>query len=88
MFLFLVVQVKLKDSLVSSLSFVQTREAELAWVDGRLVIERSKLNFKDEDKMETDQDYRRDVVPILEQLPPEEVGSLILLTILLISLWL
>eukprot|EP00112_Aurelia_sp_Birch-Aquarium-sp1_P022238 Seg62.8 transcript_id=Seg62.8/GoldUCD/mRNA.D3Y31 product="Cleavage and polyadenylation specificity factor subunit 2" protein_id=Seg62.8/GoldUCD/D3Y31 len=66
-------QVKLKDSLVSSLSFAQTREAELAWVDGRLVLERSRLNYKDEDKMETDQDYRRDVVPILEQLPPEEV---------------
>ena len=72
--------------MVSSLSFAQTREAELAWVDGRLVLERSKLNFKDEDKMETDQDYRRDVVPILEQLPPEEVGFLILFTMLLISL--
>ncbi|XP_065053263.1 cleavage and polyadenylation specificity factor subunit 2-like [Rhopilema esculentum] len=66
-------QVKLKDSLVSSLSFAQTREAELAWVDGRLVIERSKIDARSDEKMETDDDHRRDVVPVLEQLPSEEV---------------
>ena len=66
-------QVKLKDSLVSSLSFAQTREAELAWVDGRLVIERSKSDARSDEKMETDDDHRREVVPVLEQLPSEEV---------------
>ena len=58
------------------MSFAQTREAELAWVDGRLVMGGTKFDTKDE-KMDTDDEYRREVVPVLEQIPPEEVLSLI-----------
>jgi len=65
-------QVKLKDSLVSSLSFAQTREAELAWIDGRLVMQGANSDVKDEE-METDDEYRREIVPVLEHIPPEEV---------------
>ena len=67
---------KLKDSLVSSLSFAQTREAELAWVDGRLVIQGTKSDIQDE-HMDTDDEYRREIVPVLEHIPPEEVPLLV-----------
>ena len=63
----------MKDSLVSSLSFAQTREAELAWIDGRLVMQGANSDIKDE-KMETDDEYRREIVPVLEHIPPEEVS--------------
>ena len=57
---------------MSSLSFAQTREAELAWVDGRLVMQGTRSDLKEE-KMDTDDEYRRESVPVLEQIPPEEV---------------
>jgi len=65
-------QVKLKDSLVSSLKFATAQETELAWVDGQLIMEERGEKF---DKMETDNDDygKKDVVPVLEQLPPEMV---------------
>eukprot|EP00794_Sanderia_malayensis_P003077 gene3078-3542_t len=66
-------QVKLKDSLVSSLSFAQTRDTELAWVDGQLIIESSGESFTEDDGMETDAEFRKEAVPILEQLQPEEI---------------
>lgn len=67
-------QVKLKDSLVSSLKFATAQDTELAWVDGQLVMEERGEKF---DKMETDEYKSKDVVPVLEQLPPELVGDII-----------
>lgn len=65
-------QVKLKDSLVSSLKFATAQDTELAWVDGQLVMEERGEKF---DKMETDEYKSKDVVPVLEQLPPELIPS-------------
>ena len=65
-------QVKLKDSLVSSLKFSTAQETDIAWVDGQLVMEERGKKF---DKMETDESAedgeKKEVVPVLEQLPPE-----------------
>lgn len=63
-------QVKLKDSLVSSLKFSTAQETDIAWVDGQLIMEERGKKF---DKMETEsEEYeKKDVVPVLEQLPPE-----------------
>lgn len=61
---------KLKDSLVSSLKFSTAQDVELAWVDGQLGMEARGEKF---DKMETDEVQKKEVVPVLEQLPPELV---------------
>jgi len=62
-------QVKLKDSLVSSLKFSTAQDTEVAWVDGQLIMEARGEKF---DKMETEEEYqKKDVVPVLQQLPPE-----------------
>ena len=69
----MVYQVKLKDALVSSLKFAMSQDTELAWVDGQLAMEERGEKF---DKMETDEeDYKQDVVPVLEQLPPDNVSN-------------
>ena len=82
-----VVQVKLRDALVSSLQFSRARDAELAWVDGQLhmnaseshmglVLEEGELRDDEEshEKMETDRSEEPvDTVPVLEQLPLQEV---------------
>ena len=68
-------QVKLRDSLVSALQFSQTRDAEIAWVDGQLVRENIKSlaqGSNDVDKMDVDS---FDSVPVLEQLALTEVSS-------------
>ena len=62
-------QVKLKDALVSSLKFSTAQDIELAWVDGQLVMEERGEKF---DKMETDV-QKKEVVPVLEQMPQELV---------------
>ncbi|XP_066932517.1 cleavage and polyadenylation specificity factor subunit 2-like [Clytia hemisphaerica] len=62
-------QVKLKDALVSSLKFSTAQDIELAWVDGQLVMEERGEKF---DKMETDF-QKKEVVPVLEQMPQELV---------------
>ena len=69
----MVYQVKLKDALVSSLKFAMSQDTELAWVDGQLAMEERGEKF---DKMETDEeDYKQDVVPVLEQLSPDNVSN-------------
>ena len=50
-----------------------SQDTELAWVDGQLAMEERGEKF---DKMETDEeDYKQDVVPVLEQLPPDNVSN-------------
>lgn len=71
-------QVKLRDSLVSALQFSQTRDAEIAWVDGQLVKEniKSLINVShrsNEEKMEVDRVDAFDSVPVLEQLALTEI---------------
>jgi len=63
-------QVKLKDALVSSLNFSTAQDIELAWVDGQLVMEERGEKF---DKMETADIQKKEVVPVLEQMPQEIV---------------
>ena len=75
----------MRDALVSSLQFSQARDAELAWVDGQLIMSSAESHFgameegevqEDEEKMEIDQKNKQealDTIPILEQLPPHEV---------------
>jgi hypothetical protein len=58
--------------LVSALQFSQTRDAEIAWVDGQLVKEHLKSLTQGEKKMDVD---TFDSVPVLEQLPLTEVRS-------------
>ncbi|XP_046847920.1 cleavage and polyadenylation specificity factor subunit 2-like [Xenia sp. Carnegie-2017] len=63
-------QIILRDSLVSSLQFSQTRDAEIAWVDGQLVREQLKSLVHDQENMDVD---TFDSVPVLEQLPLAEI---------------
>ena len=57
---------------MSSLSFAQTRDAELAWIDGQLIMEPTGGNFKEEERMDTDDEIHPNI-PVLEHLPPGEV---------------
>lgn len=71
-------QVKLKDSLVSSLRFAQALETELAWIDGQLILESRGERFDQsrdgEEPMEEDTPQnQKDVVPALEQLPQDMI---------------
>lgn len=63
-------QIILRDSLVSALQFSQTRDAEIAWVDGQLVKEHLKSLTQGEEKMDVD---TFDSVPVLEQLSLTEI---------------
>ena len=69
------IQVKLKDALVSSLNFSTAQDIELAWVDGQLVMEERGEKF---DKMEIADIQKKEVVPILEQMPQEIVREILL----------
>lgn len=55
---------------MSSLKFSTAQDVDLAWVDGQLVMEERGEKF---DKMETDNVQKKEVVPVLEQVPPELV---------------
>jgi len=71
-------QVKLKDSLVSSLRFAQALETELAWIDGQLILESRGERFDQsrdgEEPMEEDTPQnQKDVVPALEQLSQDMI---------------
>ncbi|XP_047136980.1 cleavage and polyadenylation specificity factor subunit 2 isoform X1 [Hydra vulgaris] len=66
-------QVKLKDSLVSSLKFAVARDTELAWVDGQLVMEARGEKFNQIEQENSEKVEKQDVVPVLEQLPPEMI---------------
>ena len=65
-------QVKLKDSLVSSLVFKRGKDAELAWVDGHVLI-RSDTDHNNPDMDESDRDEVQVLVPVLEPLLSTEV---------------
>ena len=58
---------------MSALQFSQTRDAEIAWVDGQLVREHLKSLTQGQERMDVD---TFDSVPVLEQLPLTEVGLL------------
>uniref|UniRef100_A0A2R5LLA6 Cleavage and polyadenylation specificity factor subunit 2 n=2 Tax=Ornithodoros turicata TaxID=34597 RepID=A0A2R5LLA6_9ACAR len=64
-------QVKLKDSLVSSLQFSRTKNAELAWLDGEIVLE-EHLGQTD-DIMDTDES--RESMYILQPLAANQVPT-------------
>lgn len=70
-------QVKLKDALVSSLNFSTSQDIELAWVDGQLVMEERGEKFeKNEAGTITTvaaDIQKKEVVPVLEQMPQEIV---------------
>lgn len=75
-------QVKLKDSLVSSLDFVKSKDVELAWVDGEIVMEKDmdKLVIKDSDRLKDDDEEMKDeteandeTIPVLQPLPPSQI---------------
>lgn len=63
---FFILQVKLKDSLMSSVSFRQAKDAELAWIDGQIHF--SSATSKgivglEEQEME---DNKTDLIPVLD----------------------
>ncbi|EDV21733.1 uncharacterized protein TRIADDRAFT_30006 [Trichoplax adhaerens] len=74
-------QVRLRDSLVSSLYYCNAKDAELAWVDGRVTVtakghERllDKNNKNEDEAMDTDNtSITEAVVPILEPLLQSEI---------------
>jgi len=71
-------QVRLRDQLVSSLSFSKARDMELAWVDGQLMIE-DKEEEEEEEMPEEGTDKKKPnlsiTAPSLESLPPSSVPS-------------
>lgn len=62
---------------MSALLFSQSRDAEIAWLDGQLVKQHLKSLTQGEDKMDVD---TFDSVPVLEQMPLTEVRFLLLLS--------
>ncbi|KAK7103107.1 cleavage and polyadenylation specificity factor subunit 2-like [Littorina saxatilis] len=75
-------QVRLRDHLVSSLSFSRARDMELAWVDGHVSMVADKPDSLSDDvskdkKAEEDDELKpvADVVPTLEPLPPTLVPA-------------
>ncbi|CAL1299591.1 unnamed protein product [Larinioides sclopetarius] len=74
-------QVKLKDSLVSSLDFVKSNDVELAWVDGEIIMEEDtdKMITKDEEKAEDSEKTKDEVeaegdrIPVLQPLPASQI---------------
>jgi len=72
-------QVKLKDSLVSSLVFKRGKDAELAWVDGTVVIQaEGQPGSSDMDEAGGNQEVQL-MVPVLEPLLLTEVNNLFVL---------
>jgi len=68
-------QVKLKDSLMSSVVFSQAKDAELAWVDGQIHF--SSATSKGVVGVDGDrnnaEDRKTDLVPVLDGLPQNQV---------------
>lgn len=64
-------QVKLKDSLVSSIEFARAKDAELAWIDGEIMMqELEKVVEKDIEIKETDEiESNQELIPTLQSLP-------------------
>lgn len=67
-FLFFSIQVKLKDSLMSSVNFSQAKDAELAWVDGEIHFS-SATSKNVVGEGENDAEKTGDLVPVLDALP-------------------
>uniref|UniRef100_A0A023GLI5 Cleavage and polyadenylation specificity factor subunit 2 n=1 Tax=Amblyomma triste TaxID=251400 RepID=A0A023GLI5_AMBTT len=65
-------QVKLRDSLVSSLQFARAKNAELAWLDGEIATEEHLAPDGAQDDS-LDMDEPRDSMYILQPLPPSQV---------------
>ncbi len=67
-------QVKLKDSLMSSVFFSQAKDAELAWVDGEIHF--SSVTSKGVmGTVEGESGNKElDTVPVLDSLPQDQVG--------------
>uniref|UniRef100_A0A0B7A7B0 Cleavage and polyadenylation specificity factor subunit 2 n=1 Tax=Arion vulgaris TaxID=1028688 RepID=A0A0B7A7B0_9EUPU len=72
-------QVRLRDQLVSSLTFSKTRDMELAWVDGQLDLPPVEIDDEEEEVLEEIEDgsKKKDklstIPPTLEGLPPSVV---------------
>lgn len=64
-------QVRLKDSLLSSLKFGKTRDAEVAWIDARLTYQGEDL--RDLDDTESNQSLRKELAPLLEPLEMKDI---------------
>ena len=67
-------QVKLKDSLMSSVSFRQAKDAELAWIDGQINFSSATskgIIGMGEEKMEANQ---TDLIPVLDAPSQNQVG--------------
>ena len=73
LFFDLAFQVKLKDSLMSSVSFGQAKDAELAWVDGEIHFS-SATSKNVVGEGDNDQEKAGDLVPVLDALPSNLVG--------------
>ena len=68
-------QVKLKDSLMSSISFSQAKDAELAWLDGLIHINpAANLGQHTSGGNENEDARELNLVPILDALPSVEVS--------------
>uniref|UniRef100_L7MA23 Cleavage and polyadenylation specificity factor subunit 2 n=1 Tax=Rhipicephalus pulchellus TaxID=72859 RepID=L7MA23_RHIPC len=65
-------QVKLRDSLVSSLQFARAKNAELAWLDGEIATEEHLAPDGTRDET-IDEDESRESMYILQPLPPSQV---------------
>ena len=68
-------QARMKDNLVSALSFFRVRESEVAWIDACMSLDTRSLMEDAEDAEEWDRsDYRPQAIPILVRPPakPEE----------------
>lgn len=65
-------QVKLRDSLVSSLQFARAKNAELAWLDGEIATEEHLAPDGTRDES-IDEDENRESMYILQPLPPSQV---------------
>jgi len=70
-------QVKLRDSLFSSLSFSQAKEGHLAWVDGMITLAEEEktdiVNTSNNDGDDTADVVTNPVIPILVPLPEDEI---------------
>lgn len=73
-------QVKLKDSLVSSLDFVKSNDVELAWVDGEIIMEEDtdQIITKDSEKLSDDSEETKDDedrIPVLQPLSSSQIAG-------------
>lgn len=75
-------QVKLKDSLVSSLNFTRSREVDLAWLDGEAVMEEdvdkvvpmdTDAVSQEESEEKNEDEPHKEVIPILQPLPLSQI---------------